>query len=60
MKKFLLLAIMLFPHLTWANVIAETGERQPINIQAIIMFVLFVGFTLYITYWASKKNTLPD
>ncbi|WP_323838190.1 cation/acetate symporter ActP [Photorhabdus africana] len=56
MKKFLLLAIVLFPHLTWANAISETGERQPINIQAIIMFVLFVGFTLYITYWASKKT----
>ncbi|KTL60063.1 MULTISPECIES: cation/acetate symporter ActP [Photorhabdus] len=56
MKNFLLLAIMLFPHLTWANVISETGERQPVNIQAIIMFVLFVGFTLYITYWASKKT----
>ena len=26
------------------------------NIIAILMFVVFVGFTLYITYWASKKT----
>ncbi|MCW7546832.1 cation/acetate symporter ActP [Photorhabdus sp. APURE] len=56
MKKFLLSAIVLFPHLTWANTISGTVEKQPVNIQAIIMFVLFVGFTLYITYWASKKT----
>ncbi len=39
---------------------ALTGdvERQPVNIQAIVMFLLFVGFTLYITYWASKERVL--
>lgn len=30
--------------------------KQPLNIPAILMFVAFVGATLYITYWASKKN----
>ena len=37
---------------------ALTGEvqKQPLNISAIIMFVLFVGATLCITYWASKRN----
>ncbi len=41
-----------------ANADALTGEvkKQPLNIQAIIMFVLFVGATLYITYWASKRT----
>ncbi|AGN86765.1 cation/acetate symporter ActP [Enterobacter sp. R4-368] len=36
---------------------AITGEvqRQPTNWQAIIMFVIFVALTLYITYWASKR-----
>ncbi|MDO9323076.1 MAG: cation acetate symporter [Pseudomonas sp.] len=37
---------------------ALTGEvqRQPMNVSAIAMFVVFVGATLCITYWASKKN----
>jgi len=36
---------------------AITGEvqRQPTNWQAIIMFLIFVVLTLYITYWASKR-----
>jgi cation/acetate symporter len=36
--------------------LAGAVERQPLNIQAIVMFVLFVGATLYITYWASKRT----
>src|SRR5471032_2847945 len=43
------------------NVIAAEGiagevKKQPLNIEAIVMFVLFVGATLYITYWASKRT----
>ena len=36
---------------------AITGEvqRQPTNWQAIVMFLIFVVLTLYITYWASKR-----
>ena len=36
---------------------AITGEvqRQPTNWQAIVMFLIFVLLTLYITYWASKR-----
>ncbi|TDB60245.1 cation/acetate symporter ActP [Photorhabdus khanii] len=56
MKKFLLTIILLFPDLIWADTISGSVEKQPVNIQAIIMFVLFVGFTLYITYWASKRT----
>ncbi|HEI8755306.1 TPA: cation acetate symporter [Proteus mirabilis] len=39
-----------------ATAITEGGEKQPINFQAIIMFLIFVGLTLYITYWASKRT----
>ncbi|WP_137885250.1 cation acetate symporter [Pseudomonas sp. 2FE] len=41
----------------WAGE-ALTGEvqRQPMNVSAIVMFVAFVGATLFITYWASKRN----
>ncbi len=35
---------------------AAPGDRQPLNVQAIILFVLFVALTLYITYWASKRT----
>ncbi|MHC8315435.1 cation acetate symporter [Pseudomonas sp. LB3P31] len=52
-----LLSIAAFAPGAWAAE-ALTGEvaRQPLNIPAILMFVAFVGATLYITYWASKKN----
>jgi cation/acetate symporter len=51
------LALSVFAPLVWAGE-ALTGEvqRQPMNISAIVMFVMFVGATLCITYWASKKN----
>lgn len=39
-----------------ADSITGAVERQPLNIQAIVMFVIFVGATLYITYWASKRT----
>ena len=42
--------------LAYAAAITEGGEKQPMNIQAIIMFLIFVGLTLYITYWASKRT----
>ncbi|MEA2091308.1 MAG: cation acetate symporter [Campylobacterota bacterium] len=31
-------------------------QKQELNISAIVMFLLFVGGTLGITYWASKKT----
>ncbi len=31
-------------------------ERQPVNVTAIVMFLLFVAGTLGITYWASKRT----
>ncbi len=38
-----------------ADAITGAVQRQPTNWQAIIMFVIFVALTLYITYWASKR-----
>lgn len=37
-----------------ADAISGAVERQPTNWQAIIMFLIFVVFTLGITYWASN------
>ncbi|WP_202215176.1 hypothetical protein, partial [Klebsiella pneumoniae] len=45
-----LLLSLLFPLLSHANAISGPVERQPVNYQAIIMFLVFVGLTLYITY----------
>ncbi|KEY56857.1 cation/acetate symporter ActP [Serratia sp. DD3] len=57
MKKLLSLStLLMLPTLTYADAIGGAVQRQPLNVQAIIMFVLFVGATLYITYWASKRT----
>ncbi|HZF70255.1 cation acetate symporter [Sulfuricurvum sp.] len=55
MMKALLLA--LFSVAAFAGE-ALTGavEKQPLNMSAIIMFVIFVGATLGITYWAAKRT----
>ncbi|MDF1875825.1 cation acetate symporter [Sulfurimonas sp. SAG-AH-194-I05] len=34
-------------------------EKQDLNISAIMMFILFVGATLGITYWAARKTKSP-
>ncbi len=57
MKRALLTLLALAP----AGVLAAdalTGEvqQQATNYEAIIMFVVFVAFTLGITYWASKRT----
>ncbi|MBT9431391.1 cation acetate symporter [Candidatus Sodalis endolongispinus] len=44
------------PLLIQAETVNGAVQRQPLNIQAIILFVLFVAATLYITYWASKRT----
>ncbi|MGJ3438203.1 cation/acetate symporter ActP [Serratia sp. Je.1.23.a] len=49
-------ALMMLPGLAFADAIGGEVKRQPLNIQAIVMFILFVGATLYITYWASKRT----
>src|SRR5574343_1091395 len=34
----------------------EGVQKQPINVSAIAMFMVFVASTLGITYWASKRT----
>jgi cation/acetate symporter len=51
-------ALLLGSSALWAAGALEGDvQRQPMNTSAIMMFVAFVGATLYITYWASKRNT---
>lgn len=56
MRYILAIAALLLPTLVNAEAISGEVQRQPLNMQAIVMFVLFVGATLYITYWASKRT----
>lgn len=56
MIKLLPLILLFASSAAFSDALTGDVERQPVNIQAIIMFLLFVGFTLYITYWASKRT----
>jgi len=58
MKKFLLIALTLLLSVGAYATGAIEGEveKQPLNISAIIMFLIFVGGTLMITYWAAKRT----
>ena len=51
MHKLIIVLGFLFSNLLFAS----TADVES-NYTAIIMFVLFVGVTLFITYWASKKT----
>lgn len=39
-----------------AEALSGAVEKQPLNMSAIIMFLIFVGATLGITYWAAKRT----
>ena len=51
----LILSILLFSNLS----LASDGNSGDNHI-SIIMFILFVSVTLFITYWASKKSSTAD
>ncbi|MEO0424249.1 MAG: cation acetate symporter [Pseudomonadota bacterium] len=51
-----LLALGASPLAAQAAEIAVEGERQPVNVAAISMFLAFVLFTLGITYWAARQT----
>ena len=40
----------------WADAFSGEVEKQPLNIAVIVMFLIFVGATLFITKWAAKQN----
>ncbi|MEN1775996.1 hypothetical protein [Pseudomonas aeruginosa] len=52
MKKLLPLALSLHSGLLLASPALDAGQRQPLNLHAIGMFMVFVLFTLCITWWA--------
>jgi cation/acetate symporter len=49
-------SILLMNNASFAAVIEGEVTKQPVNYTAISMFLVFVGATLGITYWAAKKT----
>lgn len=56
-SKLMLAASSLYSGAVMAGPDLGAAEQQATNWPAIIMFAIFVGFTLFITKWASKKTT---
>ncbi len=58
LKNIGVAALALLPVLAMAAGAAADGpvEKQPVNISAIAMFVVFVLMTLGITYWAASRT----
>ncbi|QOR62881.1 cation acetate symporter [Sulfurovum sp. ST-21] len=56
MKKFLLLTLLLSAGAFAAGALEGEVQKQPLNISAIVMFLIFVAGTLGITYWAAKRT----
>jgi cation/acetate symporter len=40
-----------------ADALTGDVQKQAVNYTAIAMFVAFIGFTMFITQWAAKRNT---
>lgn len=49
--------ISLFSYSLFADAFSSEVQKQSLNISAIVMFLLFVGATLFITYWAAKRTS---
>ena len=49
-------ALWLISGVAWAAPAIEGGEKQPFNLEAIAMFLLFVAGTLFITKWAASRT----
>lgn len=56
MSRILWMALLLSAGLFAAGTLEGEVEKQPLNVSAIIMFLLFVGGTLGITYWAARRT----
>ncbi len=50
------LALLALPSLAWAGPAMDATEKQPVNVYAIAMFLVFVALTMGITYWASRRT----
>ena len=51
-----LILLLLIPAFAGAGTPAEPGSGQPVNVSALVTFVLFVLSTLLITWWAARHT----
>lgn len=57
MRYLIPLLPLLYTATGWCDDALEvTAKKQPLNLSAVIMFLMFVAATLGITYWASKRT----
>jgi cation/acetate symporter len=56
MTRLIALLLAVPAALMASGAIEGAVEKQPLNVSAIIMFLVFVGATLGITYWAAKRT----
>ena len=56
MKKILLLSLLAGVSAYASGTIDGEITKQPLNLSAIVMFLVFVSGTLGITYWAAKRT----
>ncbi|WP_122900589.1 cation acetate symporter [Acinetobacter sp. B51(2017)] len=56
-KVFAAATLLLSSGMAFAGPDLGAAEQQPTNWPAIIMFMIFVGATLFITKWAAKQTT---
>lgn len=52
----IILASLSSPAVFAAGAVSGSAETQPLNLTAIVMFLLFVVATLFITVWAAKRS----
>ena len=48
--------LLLYPVFAGADTVAETGAGKPVNVTAMVTFLLFVFCTLLITWWAARRT----
>ncbi|HUH42197.1 MAG TPA: cation acetate symporter [Sulfurimonas sp.] len=56
MNRIFLFLILSFIAIFASDAITGEVQKQPLNASAIVMFLIFVGATLGITYWAAKRT----
>lgn len=56
MKKYILISSIIINASFGAGFDIGDTQKAPLNIVAIVMFLLFVGITLFITYYSNKRS----
>ncbi len=54
--SFMLASLFASAQLLAADAVSGPVDQRSLNVHAIVMFFIFVGATLFITYWAAKRT----